>query len=335
MPLEIFAAPYNEEWKKNKKFALTTMRSYGFATAAGEAKILDQIDNMAVVISKNGSKPMNPDELCRKAAACVIFAIVMGKRFSYEDEELKRLLVVIEEFFTAAADPTMVAADLFPTWLFRRLFPGFVNKLDKTLQDYRTILLEFILPHLDEFDSNNPRDVVDGYLKERGVNNFDPTLMANNVLSFTVDAVSTLSAVINCILFYLAKHPDVQSRVQSELDAEIGSSRKVTSKDRASLPLVDALIHESSRLASAAPLITRHVKQTTKLMGYTIPKGTTVWMNIWNVHMSPDFYKDPENFHLEHFLQEDGSVVRSPEAFMPFGLGRCISSNFSNIINII
>ena len=122
--VEIFAVPYNEEWKKNKKFAVTTLRSYGFGTVNGEGKILDQIDHMATVINNNRSNPIDPDELCKKAAICVIFGIVVGKNFTYDDPELKRLLEVIDDFMKIFAEKEYATLDNYPAWLSNLLIPG-------------------------------------------------------------------------------------------------------------------------------------------------------------------------------------------------------------------
>ena len=171
---------------------------------------------------------------------------------------------------------------------------------------------------------DNPRDVVDGYLKERGVDQFDTNKMASNILAFTADAVHTLSGVLNTAIYFMAKHQDIQSRVQAQLDEVVGSSRKVTTKDKASLPLMDAVYYETLRVMSPVTMnVPRETPRDTTLNGYNIPKGSLVFSNLWAIHMNPETYKDPENFHLDHFVQADGSVC-SPEALAAFGLGRYV-----------
>ena len=320
---EIFGPPYGEEWKNNKKFALVTLRSYGFGTAAGEGKILDQTDNMAAVISKNGSTPMDPDLMCRKAGACVIFGIVLGKSFTFEDPELKRLMDVIEQWMAMFGEKELATLNNYPPWVSSLLIPRYKKKVYERTVTYINILLDYIKPHIEEFDPDNPRDVVDGYLKERGVDQFDANKMAGNMLGFTADAVSTLASVLNTAMYFLAKHQNVQRRVQAQLDEVVGSSRKVTTKDRASLPLMDAVMFETFRVLSPVALApAREIPRDTTLNGYNIPKGSYVMSNLWALHMNPDIYKDPDNYHLEHFLHEDGSVVRSSESLAPFGIGK-------------
>ena len=300
-----------------------TLRAYGFGTATGEAKILDQIDNMAGVISKNGSNPIDPDELCRKAAASVIFGIVLGKSFTFDDPELKSMLDVLEKFFDAIFDEKLLIVEMLPLWLSGIVLKDYRNAMQQSVTKYRNMLLDCIRSHVQEFDPDNPRDVIDGYIKERGADNFDASPLAGNIIGFTSDAVMTMASIFNGAMYYIAKYPDVQARVQEQLDAVVGSSRKVTTKDKSSLPLVEAVVCETLRLMSVTTLSLPHVTpRDTTLNGYNIPKGSYVMANIWAIHMNPETYKDPEHFALEHFLQEDGSVVRSPECFVPFGVGR-------------
>ena len=300
-----------------------TLRTYGFGSAKGEAKILDQIDNMAAVFEKGRSTPINPEELCRKAAACVIFGIIVGKSFTYDDPELLNLLTVLNEYVDVTNSDTMFALDYLPLWLSSIVIGGYKKHVIKATDDYRNLVKSFIEAHLKDFDADNPRDVVDGYLKERGVDNFDTDLLANNIVAFTADAVATLSSIFNSLIFFVAKHQDLQSRLQEQLDTVVGSSRKVTIKDKPSLPLVDAAVLETLRIVSFATLTEVHeTPRDTTLMGYNIPKGTLVMANIWGIHMNPENYRDPEHFRLEHFLDEDGSAVRTPECFVPFGIGK-------------
>ena len=300
-----------------------TLRSYGFGTAAGETKILDEVDKMAVAIRRSGRKPIDPGEVCIQAATCTTFGLVLGTNFTYEDLELKRILQAIGEWILIFMDKDFQTLDKSPGWLSSFLVPTFKKKVFQSTNAYRKVLLRYIKPHIEQFHPDNPRDVVDGYLKERGVDQFDSKKMADNIITMTVDALINVTNVLRAILFYVAKHPDVQSRVQAQLDAVVGHSRQVTTKDKSSLPLVDAVIYETLRIMTPLPFTPlRETPRDTTLVGYHIPKGTQVMANIWGIHMNPETYKDPEHFCLEHFLEEDGSVVRSPEALVPFGMGK-------------
>ena len=58
----------------------------------------------------------------------------------------------------------------------------------------------------------------------------------------------------------------------------------------------------------------------TMLQGFSIPKGTTLFSNIWAVHHDPELWTDPDEFRPQRFLNEEGAVFQ-PEYYMPFSAG--------------
>ena len=62
-------------------------------------------------------------------------------------------------------------------------------------------------------------------------------------------------------------------------------------------------------------------EEDTTLQGFTIPKGTTIFPNIWAVHHDQDLWIDPEVFRPERFLNDEGAVIQ-PEYYIPFSTGK-------------
>ncbi len=64
--------------------------------------------------------------------------------------------------------------------------------------------------------------------------------------------------------------PDVQKRIQAELDAVVGRTRLPTFEDRASLPYLEATIKESLRFHPPLPLgIAHHLIEDDVVQGKT------------------------------------------------------------------
>lgn len=63
---------------------------------------------------------------------------------------------------------------------------------------------------------------------------------------------------ITTFLLTMVLFPDVQKRVQAELDAVVGRKRLPTFEDRASLPYLEATIKESLRFHPPTPLGIAH-----------------------------------------------------------------------------
>jgi len=160
--------------------------------------------------------------------------------------------------------------------------------------------------------------------------------------------------------------PDVQKRIQAELDAVVGRKRLPTFEDRASLPYLEATIKESLRFHPPTPLgiahrlveddvvqgdyIQPHQLDSLSLLysllfafllahgvlanirydihhqGYHIPKGSIVLPNIWAMNMNEKQYDHPERFDPERYLGPT-PALESPV----FGFGRraCLGVHYS------
>ncbi|XP_072016390.1 cytochrome P450 2D1-like [Amphiura filiformis] len=120
----------------------------------------------------------------------------------------------------------------------------------------------------------------------------------------------------------MLKYPDVQKRVQEEMDSVVGRERLPKLSDKPNLPYTEAVIHETQRFGSivfiAAPRFTR---SEVKFRGYTFPKGTHILSNLYSVTRDPSIFDEPDVFKPERFLDGDGRVKKIPEQIV-FGAGK-------------
>ncbi|XP_055487271.1 cytochrome P450 2D27-like [Leucoraja erinacea] len=107
----------------------------------------------------------------------------------------------------------------------------------------------------------------------------------------------------------------------SHIDRVIGNGRKPKLEDREEMPFTNAVIHETQRLGNILPISLPHeTYRDTEVMGYAIPKGTTIFPNITSVMYDEDIWLTPCEFNPGHFLNSGGMFVK-PEAFIPFSAG--------------
>jgi len=72
----------------------------------------------------------------------------------------------------------------------------------------------------------------------------------------------------------MALYPAAQKRAQDEIDRVVGRGRLPTYEDRASLPIVEALVREALRWRPVGPLAIPHTAAKDDIYkGYYIPKG--------------------------------------------------------------
>ncbi|KAH1019540.1 hypothetical protein HUJ04_009344 [Dendroctonus ponderosae] len=149
--------------------------------------------------------------------------------------------------------------------------------------------------------------------------------------TFMFEGHDTTAAAITFLLYALAEHPDIQENVRKEIQSNITPTRTPTYHDLQDLPYTERVIKESLRLYPSVPLITREASEDfLSHTGSKIPKGTVLYLHIFDLHRNPDIYPDPQRFDPDRFLPEN-CANRHPFAYLPFSAGprNCIGQKFA------
>ncbi|KAK6169268.1 hypothetical protein SNE40_020349 [Patella caerulea] len=86
-------------WKEQRKFALETLREFGFGRTVLEDKILEEIGYFVEVIGHHNGKAFNMRRLTQASVSNVISSIVYGQRFDYGDPVFKDFVERVDENF--------------------------------------------------------------------------------------------------------------------------------------------------------------------------------------------------------------------------------------------
>ena len=101
---------------------------------------------------------------------------------------------------------------------------------------------------------------------------------------------------------------------------------KLTPQNTTNMPYLRAVVNESMRLY---PVVAANVRKITKdivLSGYRVPANTHVGIEYLIDLKNEKYYPDPEKFHPERWLRDQGTGqcrhgVVNPFTFLPFGFG--------------
>jgi cytochrome P450 len=130
-------------------------------------------------------------------------------------------------------------------------------------------------------------------------------------------------------LHLLSRHPEVYARLQSEVDGVLGG-RLPTLEDIPRLPYALQVFKETMRLYPPAYIIGRMTMRRVALGSHVLPRGMTVFINVYAMHRRAKYFPNPERFDPDRFRPEaEKEMVRS--SYLPFGGGPrvCIGNQFA------
>ncbi|XP_035670477.1 cytochrome P450 2J6-like isoform X1 [Branchiostoma floridae] len=317
----------------NRKFVLKTLKEFGLGKQTLEEDIAQEARYLCHQIYKHDGKPIGKmGSMLTRSSAGIILRLVFGKHYEWEDPEFKLFVGNITRGFELM---TMYGA-IFNVYPWLRYIP-YVKSLGQAvmdnMSDFKKLILDKIEQHRSSRVPGKPRDLVDAFFDElednSGVNDFSHLLPM--VADLLTAGMETTATTLHWTALYMALYPDVQRKVQDELEAAVGKGKAPTLADVSKLPFTEATIKEIQRICNVAPLaVPRMTTTDVELRGYHIPKGTQVCMNLYTVHMDPKYFSEPEVFNPNRFLGDDGKVQKM-EAFAPFSAGRrvCIGEQMA------
>ncbi|NXO17456.1 CP2DR protein, partial [Oriolus oriolus] len=321
----IVVARYGHVWKEQRRFALTTLRNFGMGKKSLEERVGDEAGFLCSAIKSEEGKSFDIHVLLNNAVCNVICTIVFGKRFDYGDETFNEMSKLVQNSLNEETGFLPQLLNAVPILVH---IPGLPQKAFQGLWKFMDFIDVILHEHMETWDPAYTRDLTDVFLKEmeKGKAAEENGFHYNNLRLVTADlftaGTETSATTLRWALLYMLVHPDIQSKVQAEIDKVIGRERAPTMNDQASMPYTNAVIHEVQRYGDIVPIGLPHMTyRDTELQGFFIPKGTTVITNLSSVLKDEAVWEKPQEFYPKHFLDANGQFVK-PEAFLPFSAGR-------------
>ncbi|GER50628.1 cytochrome P450 [Striga asiatica] len=210
-------------------------------------------------------------------------------------------------------------------------FGGYIKAMKRISEELDGITGKWVDEHLERgVKSDDERDFIDVMLSEiderlLSFGHAKETIIKATIQNLILAGSDTTSIHLTWTLSLLLNHPNVMQRAQYEIDSNIGKNRWAQESDIPNLPYLQAVIKESLRLYPPGPISVPHeASQDCCIMGYKIPKGTRIIVNLWKLHRDPRIWAQPEDFVPERFLAGHAGVDFNGQfyEFIPFGSGR-------------
>lgn len=124
----------------------------------------------------------------------------------------------------------------------------------------------------------------------------------------------------------LMRNPNVMAKAQAELRQILNGKPTVTEDDLVQMKYLKLIVKETLRLHPPGPLLLpRESRASCKILGYDVPKGSTVLVNAWAIGRDPKYWEDDaEEFRPERFERSAIDFKGSNFEYIPFGAGRRI-----------
>jgi cytochrome P450 len=139
-----------------------------------------------------------------------------------------------------------------------------------------------------------------------------------------VAGADSSSTAVEWAMAELLRSPEAMTKVKEELKRVLGNKTQVEESDIGQLPYLQAVVKEVLRLHPPVAMTFYRAEATVSVLGYQIPEGTTIILNIWAVHRNNDTFVNPDKFEPESFMNTETDFSGRDCKLIPFGGGRRI-----------
>ncbi|KAE9445456.1 hypothetical protein C3L33_22646, partial [Rhododendron williamsianum] len=304
---------------------------------------IKQLYRLSKTNHPNGTLIMNP--WFEQLTLSIVTRIISGKRYfdrtvGMQHPGAANFTRVIKEFMFWSG--SFLWSDVIPFPPLRWIDLGWkLRTVKRVMREMDVIIQSWIEEHVERRErEEGDEDFIDVLLSKiddgGSYGHSKETIIKATALGIILAGSDTSSVGLTWLLSNLLNNRPALTRVQEEIDTQIGKTRWVEEFEIKNLVYLQAIIKETLRLYPPGPLSFPHLAtEDCEIGGYHIPKGTRLFPNIWKLHRDPRVWPDPEKFVPERWLEGNHAagldVYGSTYEFSPFGTGRrsCPGNTFA------
>ncbi|XP_002736262.1 cytochrome P450 2C20-like [Saccoglossus kowalevskii] len=334
-------------WREHRKFTNVLIHEFGWGKPEDFHKLIQTEVKcvMKELIDTKKGESCDPSILYHHAVYNIQCQFIFGKRFDYNDKKAIQFFDALRGF-ALDTNPAVVMT-IFP--LLAKIPLGSTKRLLSHVFVARTFIrgqIENKLALRKKLGNTYKparKNYIDCYLDEIEARRDQPELeFSNDSLILSILDIffgnQALGDVLAWTTLMMVSHPEVQKKVQTELDRVIGPDRHLDVNDKYNLHYLNAVLFESIRIRPISPFgIPRITNEDTSICGFFIPKKTYVVPNLWSVQGDGKYWPNPMKFDPERNLDNNGVFTPQSRVHLLFGIGprTCFGQKLANMEMLI
>lgn len=317
---DIALAPYGERWRQLRKICVTELlthsrvQSFQHIREQEVARFLHDVSTSAATGSA-----VDLTKMVSKFTNDTFVLECVGNHSKYNHDFIDAYSTGLRETFS------MTVADLFPSSRVLQFFAMAPRKVLACRKRMQRVLEQVIQEEaMDGGDGDERNKGFVGVLlrlqKERMLNH---AAAVGLLFDMFAAGSESASATLNWCMTALVRNPAVMAKAQAEVRDAFKGRNKITEQDLGSLSYLKLVFKEVLRLHTPGPvLVPRVCREPCQIMGYDIPKGMVLFVNVWAICRDPKYWDEPEEFKPERFENNNLDYKGANYEYLPFGAGR-------------
>ncbi len=177
-------------------------------------------------------------------------------------------------------------------------------------------------------------NMIEAAVADPSIPEFDRAQATDEIKQYLWAGTETTALTLAWAMYLTATHPEAAERVRREGEAVCGD-REPTAADYSALQYTRAVIQETMRLYPPVWSLIRVAAGPDEIAGKEISPGDRIVLFGYGAHHNPKFWKDPEAFVPERWMDKTQKQVKY--SYIPFGAGKrsCIGGAMSQVENTL
>ncbi|KAI3324405.1 putative cytochrome P450 [Xylariaceae sp. AK1471] len=175
-------------------------------------------------------------------------------------------------------------------------------------------------------------DFLEGLIRNKEALNLDVGRLATNASLLIIAGSETTATLLSGVTYFLTTHLKILKKLEHEVRTAFKSNEEITLTSVGNLPFMLACLNESLRcyppFATGAP---RQLHKDAIIDGRFVPNGTVVSVFQYAINHDERYWKDPQEFAPERWMDDPKYKGDHLDAMQPFSVGprNCIGRNLA------